>query len=496
MDGGWVGEELREIDLADKRLNRRLATILTQLATSPSAGIPQACGNRSELTAAYRFFANPKTTFHKILKPHIRATCRRIEQQPKVILVQDTTEIDLTRPEQQVRGVGPLDRGSRRGFLLHPQLAFSAGGTPLGVVGAKLWKRVKRRPSTRTERKEQRRLKPLPQKESFRWVQAQRTADRLAQEHPATRFVTVADSEADFYEMLVESQRSENGADWIVRAGSERVLGQGPTGRDESLHYVRDRLMASPVRFVRPLEIRARKAKIKVQKSPRKRSRPARSGCSEVRATRVTLRGVARPGGKLPDLTVNAVLIREIAPPKGEVPVDWLLMTSLPIDAEAELEEVISTYCVRWLIEVYFRTLKTGCRLEKRRFETGDRLQSCLAVYLIVTWRTLYVCHLGRECPKLSCEALFEPAEWKSVYYLTYDRLPKRGPPQLRTFIPLLAQFGGYVKQGKPRVGDDAGQRSGPSRRRATDPGRSVFELRHGDPLLTLRAGEGAETMT
>ena len=68
------------------------------------------------------------------------------------------------------------------------------------------------------------------------------------------------------------------------------------------------------------------------------------------------------------------------------------------------------------MIEVFFRMLKSGCRVEERRFEHVDRLLPCLAVYLIVAWRMLYVCRLGRSCPEISCEAVFEPAEWKSVY--------------------------------------------------------------------------------
>jgi len=108
--------------------------------------------------------------------------------------------------------------------------------------------------------------------------------------------------------------------------------------------------------------------------------------------------------------------------------VDWWLVTTLPIDTPEQVRAVIQSYAVRWLIEVYFRTLKSGCRVEERRFERADRWVVCVAVYLIVTWRTLYVCRLGRSCPELNCEAVFEPAEWKSVWMATHRQAPPPTP--------------------------------------------------------------------
>ena len=100
-------------------------------------------------------------------------------------------------------------------------------------------------------------------------------------------------------------------------------------------------------------------------------------------------------------MSVNVVLVREPQPPEGDLPVEWLLLTSLPIDDIEHVRQVIEYYCVRWMVEVFFRTLKSGCRAEERRFEQIDRQLRCLAVYLIIAWRTLYVCRLGRACPEI-----------------------------------------------------------------------------------------------
>src|SRR5262245_40255291 len=109
----WVLEEMRTADLKDKRLNDRLRDVLSQLGGRPAGSIPAACGGHAEMTAAYRLFDNEKATFAAILSAHAEATQQRVAREAVVVLVQDTTEVDVTRPAQQVVGAGPLDGGPR-----------------------------------------------------------------------------------------------------------------------------------------------------------------------------------------------------------------------------------------------------------------------------------------------------------------------------------------------------------------------------------------------
>ena len=97
----WVSEEIGSVDLKDKRLNKRLMAVLSQLGGHPTDSISAACGGYAEMAAAYRLFDNDKVRFDKVLQPHIEATRQRMAEREVVILPQDTTEIDLTRPEQQ-----------------------------------------------------------------------------------------------------------------------------------------------------------------------------------------------------------------------------------------------------------------------------------------------------------------------------------------------------------------------------------------------------------
>ncbi|MGA9206775.1 MAG: IS4 family transposase [Terriglobales bacterium] len=444
----WAGEEMKTADLPDKRLNERLAIVLSQLAGQPTASIPAACGGYAETAAAYRLFENERLCFEDVLQPHIDATRRRVAEQPLVVLAQDTTELDFTRPQQQVVGAGPMDGSKRRGAFLHPLHAFTPAGVPLGTVAARVWARPDESPLSTAERQARRQKLPIEQKESQRWVDMLRRGQGLASEAPGTRFICVADSEADIYELLAEAETQPRRVDWIVRAASDRVL-QNDTENAASAGRLHAEVMRSPVLFTKTITVRAREPKVACKASGRCQPRQARQAEVEVRAARVTLHPPHRRDRKLPPLTVHVVLVREIAPPPGEDPIEWMLLTSLPIATAEEVAAVIQYYCVRWMMEILFRTLKSGCRVEERRFETMDRLFLCVAVYLIVSWRTLFVCRMGRSLPDVSCEVIFEPAEWKSAWRVVRRSRPPTRPPKLRDMVRLVAQLGGYVNRSR-----------------------------------------------
>ena len=149
----------------------------------------------------------------------------------------------------------------------------------------------------------------------------------------------------------------------------------------------------------------------------------------------------------------NIVLVEEVGTPDGEEPLQWILVTTLPINTHELIRAVVEYYCQRWGIEVYFKTLKSGCRIEERQFESLDREMNCIAVYMIIAWRVLFLCRLGRECPDLNCEVVFEPSEWKAVYHVVARKNPPQTPPQLNDMIRMIASLGGYVNRTKTEPG-------------------------------------------
>src|SRR5262249_54769369 len=153
----------------------------------------------------------------------IAKTKERMAAQDIVLLVQDTTEVDLTRPEQPVNGSGELD-GVRRGFLLHEVQALVPDGTPLGTVWAETLNRTEGvSHATAAEKRGQRKQKPIEEKESFRWLAALREARAVAQELPTVQCICIADSEADIYEVFAEP-RGEYPVHWLIRACQDRAI--------------------------------------------------------------------------------------------------------------------------------------------------------------------------------------------------------------------------------------------------------------------------------
>lgn len=437
----WIVDELATSDMGDARLDQRYALVLDRLSQRPVLSIPAACEGWAEVQAAYRFFDNDRVTVEKVLAPHRDATLQRLARHAVVLVAQDTTELDLTRKHEKVGG--PLSDEQQYGMLVHPLLAMTPQGLPLGVLGAEIWARD---PEEFHKRKK-RALKPIEEKESFRWLQGYRQACAVAKQVPGTQIVCLSDSEGDIYECFVAAETAEaeaGKADWIIRGCQDRLL-VDPEGKK-----LLQAVGSAPVLKRYQIEVSAREAKCG-DKNGRRQARSGRTATVTVRALTVTLqvperRGRSLSGGKqMPTVTVNIVLVREENPPEGEEPIEWVLLTSLPIDSVEAVDRVVAYYCQRWGIEIYFRVFKSGCHVEDLQLETTKRMEVCLSVYLIVAWRVLHLLHLGLECPDMPCDAVLSPEEWRSVYVIVKQQPLPKSTPTLGEMIPLIASLGGYL---------------------------------------------------
>lgn len=428
----WINDEFATLDLNDLRLDKRARRILDRFASKPSLSIPAACdGREAEREAAYRFFDNDKVDDFEILRAHRHATIQRMAAFPVVLLAQDTTEFDFTRPNEIVDGAGPLTFKTQIGFHAHALVAFTPERLCLGTIDADTWGRD---PGEFGKRK-QKRAKPIHAKESYRWVQGIERASAVAAELPGTQVISVADAESDIYECFSAalSATPARSADWIIRACQfDRLLAP-----NEEHHQLVQALQHRRALGTFTMEITAKKG------------RSARTTTMTVRSATVTLKPPPRPAEqpRLTEVTINVVWVREANPPAGEDAVEWMLLTSLPVETFEQACRVADYYACRWQIEIYFKVLKSGCQVEKLQLETADRIKPCLAMYMIVAWRVLYATMLGRECPELSCEVIFSEAEWKSVWTVQQQEpLPPRAP-SLGMFLKLVGQLGGHTGQ-------------------------------------------------
>jgi hypothetical protein len=418
-----LAAELTAIALGDRRLNRRARRLLEKLGEKPTLSIPAACGGWGETRAAYRLFDHPEVTAERVLAPHLACTEERLRAYPRVLCIQDTTELDYTPKKDSIVGLGPLNYETRWGLYLHPTLALTPERVPLGLLEAYTWVRE---PGSLGEEKDPNR--PLEAKESVRWVDGFARVNALAEQLTDTRLTYIADREGDIYDLFVEAPCPERGADWLVRVQhTERLLADGRT--------LRAALDAAPVLTAISFE------------RPATNGRRARTVHQQIQVVRVTLKPPARPDRTLAEVTVTALLATEPHPPAGEDPLAWLLLTNLTVDTPEQAIEKLSWYLCRWQIEIFFKVLKSGCRVEQLQLETRERLEPALAFYMIIAWRVLYLTMLGRDCPEMPCDAVFADEEWKAVYLVTQRKPPPAAPPSLDTMVRMVATLGGFLNR-------------------------------------------------
>jgi hypothetical protein len=251
MSQAWIDAELATVNFGDTRLNKRFIGMLEALANSPNASIPQAMGGKAELDAAYRLFDNDKVTDQKILQPHIDATIQRCQSEKIVLVAQDTTEIDMSRPKQQVAGAGPLDGASRRGAFLHSNQAFTPGGIPLGTLSAQMWARPEPDANatslSKSEKEKKRRETPFEKRESYRWFAGMQNIQNIAAAHPDTHFISLNDSEGDMAELI--TMASSDNFDWIIRSCHDRQTILDDEEENKIIGKLRDPLRGLEILF-------------------------------------------------------------------------------------------------------------------------------------------------------------------------------------------------------------------------------------------------------
>jgi hypothetical protein len=416
----WVRQEFGGAKLGDRRLERRLLDLAEAFFAQPLANVAQACGSLARTKAAYRFFDHHRITMDAVLEPHHQATADRMRHEGVVLAVQDSSSLTYTG-HPQMQGVGPITnrRDGAQGLIVHSTLAFRPDGLPLGLLDVQCWARD----ANAFGKKHQRQKTPIAAKESYKWIRPLTPVRAAADQCPNTRVVTVTDREGDIFEFLREAH--EVGLEVLVRATENRAL------KDDE-RRLWPYMKSLPAVGQIALQV------------PRRGSQPARAAQMSVRFAALTL-APPKDKSKLPPLPVWVVRSQEEDPPPGIRPLDWMLLTTVPVAAREDALERIQWYTRRWGIEIFHRILKSGCRIEDRQLETADRLETCLAIDMVVAWRIHYLTWLGRSTPELPCTVAFEPEQWKALIVFKTHKPPPEQPLSLHQMIILIAQLGGFL---------------------------------------------------
>jgi hypothetical protein len=419
----WAEEELGAARLPDRRLNQRLLVIARDFYARPQAQIPQACQSRAKTKAAYRFFRHPETQMDVLLEPHRQATYRRIAEQRIVLCPQDTTSLNYsTHPATQELGpIGSVPEGVI-GLLVHDTMAFTVEGTPLGLLDVQWWARDPQQYGQKHARKQ----RPIEAKESYKWLQSFQRVAQAQQHCPETLLVSVGDREADIYELFHLALSKANGPKLLVRAEQDRLLADG-----QGLLW--SAVSEQPVAGIQELQV------------PRRKSSPARVARLAVRFAPVTLQA-PKIKSRYGSLKLWAVLAEEVDAPEDVEPLSWMLLTSLPVRSYEAAVEKLAWYTQRWGIEIFHKTLKSGCKVEERQLGSADSIQACLAIDMVVAWRVYHLAKLGRETPDVPCTVFFEDAEWKALLtFVTEQPVVDGPPPSLRDALRMVAGLGGFL---------------------------------------------------
>ncbi len=425
-------DEYSDVTFGDARIDGRLVRILGLVAANPGESFPEQMETDADQEGLYRFFQNPKVTVDALLAGHRVQTLKRMTGSSVVRIVHDTSEFVFNGERE---GLVTMQRETK-GFSGHFALAVAGDNSreALGVLG--LYPFLHKQESeglTKSEKTKKLKKTPRAKKKSYRWEeQAIEVAGYLPS---GTRGIHVMDQEADDY--YVFSALCAASLSFVIRVEPRRLTAQ---------KIQTSALLATlPATIFREVKLSSRS---KAQASKQHPQRATRIAQLSVRATVVTInRTESAPEAKLGSVSLGAIHVFEPSPPPGEEPIEWMLFTNEKIDTPEEIEAVVDHYRARWVIEEYFKALKTGCAIEKRQLCSYEGLVRALAFFVPVAWTLLSLRTLGRETTPRPATELFSNDQLRLLRAMLEKRrrqLPTN--PTVRDAMLGIAALGGHIK--------------------------------------------------
>lgn len=431
--------EFEGISLGDKRLDRRLLAIARAMEGAPGNSLVEQAGDVASLEAMYRFFSNKRVRPEGIFDGHAFNTARRASAHDRVLIVHDTTEFRFGGAKER-NGLGRVSTNKRDGFLAHYSLCLAPDGDPLGCLELFAWSRM-------DEKKRSKAYGSLrdPNRESLRWLEsAERSSQRL---QGRCIPVHVMDREGDQFELF--ASLLEGAQRFVIRLAHDRRLKKG-RGRDGH-PMLNEVLGRGPVRFSCVVPIGRRERDAGAKKQAVHPEREARSAHLEIRATAINLHRAHQHAEHLPDcLPLHFVEAKEVGAPAGTTPVIWRLVTTEPIDTEEQIAEVIDIYRKRWVIEEFFKAIKTGCRFESHQLEDIQGLLIALVIESAIAWQILRLRHTARCDPEAPGKTLLTTQQFETLSRLRAARGDLTVVVTVQQVIDELARLGVHLRNNGP----------------------------------------------
>jgi hypothetical protein len=429
--------------LGDPRREKRLREIVSRLEDEPSKSFPRLMVSNAELEGFYRFINSAKFGHEEILQPHIDATLARSIEAGTVLVVHDTTNVQFSG-EVRRKGLGVTSSRSQQGFMCHVSLVLGndASRCPLGVAHIEMFTRSGNKWQGYKDKRTASRQDPT--RESLRWARGVRAfEDRTG---GSCRAIHVMDAEGDFFELI--SDLTEAGSRFVIRAGNLERRIEDEEGNDVRFRAALEELGGLLKRSAW-LSRRSHARDVRENKLRRHPPREAREAALELSCTTIRIHPTKYSKLDRTACLVNVVRAWEPNPPQDCAPVEWVLLTNVELASNEDLSNIVDIYRQRWLIEEYFKAIKTGCSMELRQVESYPALRKVFALFVPVAARLLALRAVSKHAPTAPAETAFDPVE---LTIMSEDDSTRGLPPPVTVVdaMALIARMGGHLRNNGP----------------------------------------------
>lgn len=420
--------EFQAAPLGDARLTDRLQRIATRFGRSPGKSIPAACTDWAETKAVYRFCDNKTVDPNDILAAHTDAHTERVTELDELLVVSDTTHLTFpSHPSKE--GLGDIGTSAMdlEGVKLHTTLGID----PTSQVMTGLFdQQVLIEDQSAGEKYDTngRAAADSLESEQAKWQRGDHQAIEALPEEVRPIFVhdRGADAFSYFHWMAMEAST----AGYVIRANQNRCV-RTPDDTDGRVFDWSETLSErtrTTVDLQQGGNRSRREAELSISAGTCELCPPQNDPSFENR------------------VEVNAVRVDEIVPHSEDDhdPIQWILLTTEPVETVNEIMTVIEYYRCRWKIEDWHKVLKSGCRIEDRQLETWERMEVLLSIYSVVAWKVLELRELGRGNHGVAAEAFLSAAE-QAVLEAKYPDLEDE--PGVG-YAVAVAKVGGYLDRG------------------------------------------------
>ena len=417
----WVEKEFETLSFKSLRLERRFKMVMSDLSEQPDKSIWLASGSRSNAKAVYRLIANEKCEKERILSAHREAVSKRNEE-TVLLAIQDTMSVNYDG-HKKTEGLGYNSEKSL-GINCHNCVLMTQIGVPIGLLSQS----VTTREESKSEKSHhEKRIRPIEEKESYRWLETMETASANAP--VGAKLIHITDREGDIYELYGLADRT--GESFVIRAFHNRLN----TENAHIMDILSQSAVAGKVKTVIPANHATKSKEREAVFSVRYKS-------FDVKKPKILYREKDLPSS----LRLNLISVREEDAPEGTEPIEWLLMTNLELDTVEDAVRAIDLYRHRWKIERFHYVLKSGCEIEKIQQRSVDSIELVILMYSIIAIHIMQLTYTARTAPDTPCDLIFSEDEWKTLYRAAnYTREAPVEPYSMALAVRYVAKLGGFI---------------------------------------------------